>query len=60
MSGGWAVYVSQTGAIHILPEDDLAAHSRNPDCWCGPEAISGAGWVHNSKDRREEFERQRS
>lgn len=44
--------------LHVIPNNDLREHVSRPDCWCKPvehEETSGL-WVHNSLDRREEYE----
>jgi hypothetical protein len=47
-----------TGALHVLPVDDLREHPASKDCWCHPtedEETPGL-WIHHSMDRREEYE----
>lgn len=44
---------------HVVPVDDLAAHTVEPDCWCKPtldESGQRPVWVHHSVDMREEKE----
>ncbi len=42
---------------HVYPINDLREHSTDTDkpCWCKPREEDGI-IVHNSMDRREEFE----
>lgn len=54
--------------LHIIPINDLREHEESPNCWCKPKVIDDVGvgvddnpplvdiWVHNSMDRREEYE----
>ncbi len=43
---------------HVVPVDDLRAHSLTSECWCEPDLDE---WyrvaTHNSADNREAFER---
>lgn len=42
---------------HLAPIDDLRPHDLSGDCWCHPEQDEESGvWIHNSMDRREEYE----
>jgi len=43
---------------HVIPINDLKPHDKRPDCWCKPtEDYEAVGlYVHNSMDRREEYE----
>lgn len=60
---GWGVYVEMVDATpqaHVTPNNDLQEHVHTPECWCQPDwHEDGEVWVHNSKDRREEFEQGR-
>lgn len=44
--------------FHIVPVGDLRDHEADPSCWCKPsEDTEDPGiWVHNSMDRREDYE----
>ena len=46
---------------HVYPLNDLREHILDPQgsCWCKPEEIETV-WVHNSMDRREEYENGRA
>lgn len=46
---------------HIVPVGDLRDHEQSPDCWCTPDEHPEEPdvWVHNSMDRREEYEQGR-
>lgn len=51
----------QPGDHHVYPVDDLREHNLSPECWCRPtrdEEHPGV-WIHNSMDRREEYEQGR-
>jgi hypothetical protein len=45
-------------AVHVVPLNDLREHIASLDCWCKPTEEDE--WpdvlVHNSMDRREEYE----
>lgn len=44
---------------HITPTNDLKEHEEAKTCWCNPREENYLGAdviVHNSLDRREEFE----
>ncbi len=41
---------------HILPINDLREHEESVNCWCGPEEDVDGLIVHNSMDRREDYE----
>lgn len=42
--------------LHVIPVNDLREHEF-ADCWCRPVIDEESGYVvHNSMDRREEFE----
>jgi hypothetical protein len=56
MSGWLAELVD--GVPHVSPVDDLRPHVVDGPCWCSPTDDEGV-IVHNSMDRREEFERGR-
>lgn len=40
---------------HVVPINDLREHQESIECWCRP-IIDGDVVVHNSMDRREEYE----
>ena len=46
---------------HIVPVADLREHLSSPQCWCKPvqDDQDPNLWLHNSMDRREEYERGR-
>ena len=54
----WLAEILDNGERHVSPIDDLRPHEKSETCWCHPfrdcEVI-----VHNSMDRREEYERGR-
>lgn len=43
---------------HVLPVDDIKPHEATEKCWCCPVRDSEPPYalIHNSADRREEFE----
>lgn len=43
---------------HLVPCGDVREHILDPTCWCRPVEDTEVAdyWVHNSADRREEFE----
>jgi hypothetical protein len=47
--------------VHTMPEGDLREHLESRDCWCKPRPDDDdpTVWVHNSMDRREEYEQGR-
>lgn len=49
-----------SGIIHVVPVDDLREHLCDLACWCKPRTEDGGVdtyvVVHNSMDRREEYE----
>jgi hypothetical protein len=51
----WEVIETMCGN-HVMPIDDLKPHDADQRCWCTPFDDEGV-WVHNSKDRRELYER---
>lgn len=45
--------------IHVLPINDLRAHTCSTECWCHPDVDDDEGEgiaIHHSMDRREEYE----
>ena len=50
MSGGWEVWQTDLGEIHVTPASE--EHSHTCECWCKP-TLDGTVWVHHSADRRE-------
>lgn len=49
------VYSKRT---HVYPVEDLREHDLSGQCWCNP-ALDGNLVIHNSMDRREEYEQGR-
>ena len=49
---------NKLGTLHVIPINDLREHDNSPDCWCKPAQDDEEPllWVHNSMDRREEYE----
>ena len=47
--------------IHTIPVDDLREHMESRECWCKPRQDEDEPhvWIHNSMDRREEYEQGR-
>lgn len=45
-------------SAHVIPRDDLREHVSEVDCWCNPKQDEEEQnlWIHNSMDRREEYE----
>jgi hypothetical protein len=43
------------GFIHVIPIDDWREHELTLTCWCHP--VLDEVVLHNSVDRREEYER---
>lgn len=56
---GWNVTLEpdHVGMFHVFPINDLKEHTC-VDCWCKPEVDNEAPGllVHNSMDKREEYE----
>lgn len=50
-----------TEVIHTIPVNDLREHIESRFCWCKPrqDEEEPALWIHNSMDRREEYEQGR-
>jgi hypothetical protein len=44
--------------MHVIPLGDLREHEPSPNCWCKPiqDEECSQLYVHNSMDRREEYE----
>jgi hypothetical protein len=40
---------------HVVPVNDWMDHAMSGECWCHPRDGHEV-WVHNSMDRREEYE----
>lgn len=61
--GGWAHFTNLrpegVQEIHVIPRADLRAHDVGRECWCSPEqdVEQPCVFIHNSLDRREEYER---
>ena len=54
MSGQWLALLLDNGERHVVPINDLRDHYMEA-CWCYPIDDEGVT-VHNSMDRREEYE----
>jgi len=54
VSEGWVVF-----SPHVFPLNDRRVHCAN-DCWCDPTLLEDGTVVHQSADRREEYENGRS
>jgi hypothetical protein len=58
--GGWVNREDDDGYLHVLPIGDTRDHIEELGCWCEPAHDEECDMVvHNSHDRREEFERGR-
>ena len=60
---GWkeGTFSSENG-FHVLPINDLREHEENGNCWCIPRIEYEEFipiYIHNSMDRREEYEQGR-
>lgn len=42
--------------VHVFPVGDLREHKRSSKCWCSPDIDENGTVVHNSADRREDYE----
>lgn len=57
--------MSQEVDHHVVPVNDLREHVTNSSCWCQPvedgdcDHLPYRVWIHNSLDRREEYEQGR-
>ncbi len=45
--------------LHVIPLNDTREHEESVDCWCKPRDDGDGVVVHNSADRREEYEQGR-
>lgn len=54
----WVATEQDDGRPCVYPLDDLKPHTLTINCWCRP-FVDGTVIVHNSMDRREEYERGR-
>lgn len=53
----WDGYQGATdGDYHIIPQNDDRNHTCNRHCWCDPLEQDGRKWIHQSFDRREDYE----
>lgn len=52
----WKVEPVGATATHVYPLNDLREHELNNSCWCVPAVDEFEVCVHNSLDKREEFE----
>lgn len=50
---GWTAYADPT---EVVPNNDLMPHISGAGCWCKPK-LDEEVLVHNSMDKREEYER---
>lgn len=59
--GDWGCYIGDSHFVHVMPEDDLREHDISESCWCAPrpDVEEEFVMVHNSMDRREEYEQGR-
>lgn len=57
LGNGWMVIENGEGR-HVVPINDLKDHPRSLLCWCHPfrDHRDPNVFVHNSMDRREEYE----
>lgn len=59
---GWLnVWTADGARLHLVPLQDLRDHELVSTCWCkprldDPETAAAPFYVHNSMDRREEYE----
>lgn len=55
---GWVADLLDDGTLQVWPLNDLRPHvvDGKGECWCRPRP-DGNIMVHNSMDRREEYER---
>lgn len=54
---GWDGYRSiKDGEVHIIPVNDDLQHTCYKTCWCEPRELDDLQWMHNSFDRREDYE----
>lgn len=62
MSTWTNIFLQDKEEIHVLPVNDLRDHEETADCWCRPRREDDAYGViiHNSMDRREEYENGRA
>jgi hypothetical protein len=44
--------------LHVVPLRDWKEHQSSSSCWCRPRQCEDepSVWVHNSLDRREDYE----
>jgi hypothetical protein len=54
----WMATTTAKGTPCVYPIDDIKPHEIDAPCWCIPFDDDGV-IVHNSMDRREEYERGR-
>lgn len=51
------IHRESDGVTHVVPINDLRQHENLFSCWCNPAVdIENRMFVHNSMDRREEYE----
>jgi len=51
-----AACIANKENFHVVPRDDLRDHELTHECWCRPVINEDEIIVHNSMDRREEYE----
>lgn len=51
----WLASEADDEFVHIVPLDDWRDHELTLTCWCHP--VLDEVVIHNSADRREEYER---
>ena len=63
MGSGWLSMVCQypdtlVYEYHVVPHEDLRDHENSSGCWCRPNSLEEHPdvFIHNSMDRREEYE----
>lgn len=42
--------------LHVMPINDLREHISKAECFCKPFYVGDGVYLHNSLDRREEYE----
>lgn len=50
--------ISDDDVWHVMPNGDFREHETSRDCWCKPVEHDETPdlWLHNSMDRRENYE----
>lgn len=54
----WRCKPTDSGDVHVVPENDLKPHDLSMRCWCRPvrDMVEDVV-VHNAMDQRERYER---